>query len=79
MLILCYPGVPKPYSDSDGAGKADRLVSAQPLKFSSSYNLRKLNNLPYHLIHAGQRDILKKATLINLEFLLIKLKACSLK
>ena len=42
------------------------------------YNLRKLNELPYHLLQANQMDILKMQTLFNYEFTLCKLKATSL-
>ena len=36
---------------------AMRQVPAQPIKFGKSlYNTRKLNELPFHLIHSGQFD-----------------------
>ncbi|XP_041349706.1 NACHT domain- and WD repeat-containing protein 1-like [Gigantopelta aegis] len=69
-------GLSKPYKDSKGAsGTADRHVAAQPIKFDEIYNLRKLNNLPFHRITAGQVDLVKKECLCNFEFILAKLKA----
>ena len=42
-------------------------------------NLRKLNELPYHLLHSNQLDKLKTEVLINYEWTLAKLKATSLR
>ncbi|KAK3601003.1 hypothetical protein CHS0354_008112 [Potamilus streckersoni] len=52
-----------------------RLVSAQPL---NENNLRKLNNLPFHRLKAGQLLQLKKECLCNCMFLLMKLRATNL-
>ena len=67
---------------SSPSGSADRLVPAQPLIFDGRdgngkprYNLRKLNNLPWHLMQAGDLVHLKKIYLFNLDFLQAKLHA----
>ena len=70
----------KPYTDKSGkAAKADRIVSPQPLKFGDSFNLRKLNNLPYHAMEARDKDLLKKECLLNFSFLQSKLIACGVR
>ena len=75
----CFVGKKKPYTTAKGEkGEADRHVSSQPIKFGNSYNLRKLNNLPYHRTKAGQLELLKKDCLCNFDFLLNKLTATSL-
>ena len=57
----------------------DRRVASQPLLFELStpkrYNLRKLNNLPFHLANAGfeHRELLKDICLFNYEWLHAKL------
>ncbi|KAL3870807.1 hypothetical protein ACJMK2_038847 [Sinanodonta woodiana] len=75
---------PKPFTyitkndkgkDETQKGNEVRFVSAQPLK---KKNLRKLNNLPYHRLKAGQLDLLKKECLCNFMFLLKKLRARNL-
>lgn len=78
-------GSGKPYVDKDGQTVLkDRLVARQPLTFSNEgekraiFNLRKLNELPHHLLHAGDLKKLKEETLCNFEFLLAKLRATSL-
>lgn len=75
----------KPYVNNDGQTVLkDRLVAEQPLMFHSEngtgaiFNLRKLNELPYHLLHAGDLKSLNEETLFNFEFLLAKLRATSL-
>ncbi len=52
--------------------EADRCVTPQPLKVQ---NRRKLNALPYHLLHSGRVEPLKKNCLLNFEFLFTKLRA----
>ena len=53
-----------------------RYVSKQPVMFDNgSYNLRKLNQLPYHLLNAGELNVLKDKVLCNYEFLLAKISA----
>ena len=54
---------------------ADRCVAPQPLAVR---NKRKLHALPYHLLHSGRVDPLKKNCLLNFEFLLTKLKALNI-
>ena len=78
-------GAAKPFADKNGATVLkDRLVARQPLMFHNEkenkavYNLRKLSELPYHLLHAGNLKRLKEETLCNFEFLLAKLRATSL-
>lgn len=78
-------GAGKPYVDKDGQTVfKDRLVAKQPLTFSNEkekrevFNLRKLNELPHHLLHAGDLKRLKEETLCNFEFLLAKLRGTSL-
>ena len=64
--------------DSKGKeGEADRLVAAQPYKFESGWNLRKLMELPTHLVAAGDVEVLKTEALMNLDWLLSKLSATS--
>ncbi len=43
------------------------------------YNMRKLNELPYHLLKSQQSTVLKKECLCNFEFLLCKISATSLR
>ena len=43
------------------------------------YNLRKLNELPWHLLRSQQTDFLKTVCLMNYDFLLAKLLAMSLR
>nr|KAG5694295.1 hypothetical protein BaRGS_032013 [Batillaria attramentaria] len=73
-------GNPKPYTDKSGkAGQANRNVGQQPLKFDHSFNLRKLNNLPFHSGLAQQREMLKRDCLLNFAFLQTKLQACGVR
>ncbi|XP_077862128.1 NACHT domain- and WD repeat-containing protein 1-like [Saccoglossus kowalevskii] len=78
-------GVKKPFEYTDAQVKkfnrpkkdeADRKVAPQPLVFGtagSHFNIRKLEQLPYHLIHAGDADVLKQHTLCNFSFLISKI------
>ncbi|XP_077862132.1 NACHT domain- and WD repeat-containing protein 1-like [Saccoglossus kowalevskii] len=78
-------GVKKPFEYTDAQVKkfnrpkqdaADRKVAPQPLVFGTAgthFNIRKLEQLPYHLIHAGNPDALKEYTLCNFYFLISKL------
>lgn len=71
-------GIKKPYKDKSGkAFEEDRLVAAQPLMFGSTFNVRKLNNLPYHRIKADQIEALKTECLYNFKFIFCKLLATS--
>ncbi|XP_067673031.1 NACHT and WD repeat domain-containing protein 2-like [Haliotis asinina] len=73
-------GVQKPYTDKQGTErKADRHVTAQQLRFGDSYNLRLLNNLPFHRLRAGQLALLKEECLCNFNFLQAKLVATGLR
>ena len=56
---------------------AVRYVAAQPLKFESEWNVRKLMELPEHIIKCGDLQVLKDEVLCNLHWLLAKLKATS--
>lgn len=58
---------------------ADRQVSSQPLKFSKSvFNLRKLSEMPFHLIHSGHTYTLNSEVLFNFEWIQGKLQGQSL-
>ncbi|XP_022788384.1 NACHT domain- and WD repeat-containing protein 1-like [Stylophora pistillata] len=76
-------GVKKSYVDKGGKKMAmDRLVPKQPLMFDVSedkpiFNLRKLSELPHHLLHSKQIEKLKQDTLCNFEFLLAKVQGSS--
>ena len=76
-------GVKKSYVDKEGKKMAvDRLVPKQPLMFDVSeekpiFNLRKLSEVPHHLLHSKQIDKLKQDTLCNFEFLLAKVQGSS--
>ncbi|CAC5426735.1 unnamed protein product [Mytilus coruscus] len=64
----------KPFVNrNDGKDSTDRYVASQPIKYDSTYNGRKLGNLPYHLIMNGNISRLKEECLLNVEFLTSKL------
>ncbi|XP_076472592.1 NACHT domain- and WD repeat-containing protein 1-like [Babylonia areolata] len=70
-------GKPKPYTDKKGnSSQADRIVSPQPFMFGNSFNLRKLNNLPFHALQARNVGQLKTECLLNFQFLQAKIIAC---
>ena len=46
---------------------------------TTTFNLRKLNELPYHLIKAEDIELLKRECLCNYEFLLAHLRALGLR
>ncbi|MBN3275139.1 NWD1 protein, partial [Polyodon spathula] len=59
---------------------ADRKVASQPLWFTDNVaNLRKLRELPFHLLHAGRRDELKHSFIGNMEWLVCKTRACGIR
>ena len=66
--------------------EADRKVPLQPLIFGPdsedpekiNYNLRKLSEMPYHLVESHQFNDLKKEVLLNYNWLHAKLSAMSL-
>ena len=67
----------KPYTDKKGQqGEADRVAAPQPLKFGTHYNLRKLMELPIHLVRA-KMDEIKTHVLCNVEWLMAKFSATS--
>lgn len=76
-------GAKKPFQDKSGKKMSlDRLVPKQPLVFDANddkpiFNLRKLSELPHHLLHSNQLQTLKQEALCNFEFLLAKLRALS--
>ena len=80
LAMICFSGKKKPYTSRDGIViEEDRHVSAQPLKFDNNeFNLRVLNNLPYHRLKSGQLDLLKQNCLTNIHFAITKLEALSL-
>ncbi|XP_072123382.1 NACHT domain- and WD repeat-containing protein 1 [Mobula birostris] len=60
--------------------QADRKVSAQPLTFGDAVvNLRKLSELPKHLVNAGRIDELKQEILGNMEWIVCKMQAMGMK
>ena len=65
-------------------GASDRNVPIQPLYFLGDdktvtrYNLRKLNETPFHLIRSSRYDDLYKEVLFNFRWLHAKLKSMSL-
>ena len=78
-------GAKKPFTNKDGNEiSMDRLVPRQPLLFDSSggdkqiYNLRKLSELPFHLLLSGNLEKMKDECLCNFEFLLAKAQGASL-
>ncbi|KAL4232336.1 hypothetical protein ACF0H5_009907 [Mactra antiquata] len=75
-----WAGTKKPYTNAKGEHlEEDRQVSAQPLKFGDNeYNIRALNNLPYHRIHGEQGKLLEEQCLSNVDFLINKLEAVGL-
>ncbi|XP_033638665.1 NACHT domain- and WD repeat-containing protein 1-like isoform X1 [Asterias rubens] len=81
-----WGNIKKPFPGNDGG--AERFVDPMPLVWNHLFpngeskpvnNLRKLNELPYHLLHSNQLDKLKTEVLINYEWTLAKLKATSLR
>jgi NACHT domain- and WD repeat-containing protein len=75
---------------SSADGEADRKVPAQPLIFATKntqgsmssslvrYNLRKLSELPFQLIHSQREDDLYQHVLFNYNFLHAKLSCMPL-
>ncbi|KAK3733109.1 hypothetical protein QZH41_007442 [Actinostola sp. cb2023] len=58
---------------------ADRQVASQPLLFAKDvYNLRKLSELPFHLIKAEKLGTLKNEVLFNFEWINAKIHGQSL-
>ena len=58
---------------------ANTQVAEQPLKFSERiYNVRKLSEMPFHMLLSGQIEKLKSISLCNFEWLHTKLIAMSL-
>ncbi|XP_076450611.1 NACHT domain- and WD repeat-containing protein 1-like [Babylonia areolata] len=82
-----WAGKPKPYTGSEKG--ADRLVAPQPFFLEPEesqhdgtdrvYNLRKINELPYHLFHAQLFVELKTGCLLHFEWILAKLCGTSVK
>ena len=57
---------------------ASRHVAPQPIQFSKEvYNVRKLNELPYHLLLSKQLEKLKTIALCNFHWLLTKITVTS--
>ena len=72
---------------SEVKGEADRMVPPQPLVFGIDslaieakviYNLRKLSELPHHLVMSRMNFELNKQVLFNYDWLYAKLSATSL-
>ena len=75
----------KAFQNKQGdSGEKQRLVPTQPNMFSKKeetpeiFNYRKLNELPYHLVHAGELQMLKDRALLNFDFLLSKIRGIGL-
>ncbi|KAK2141642.1 hypothetical protein LSH36_1062g00016 [Paralvinella palmiformis] len=79
---------PKPYQGNEIGSK--RYTLGQPLyripesgatdgDTTRVYNIRRLNELPYHFIHSQQMSLLKKECLCNFEFLLAKISGIGLR
>ena len=85
FLGLWANGTKKPFKGKDGAIQLmDRLVASQPIIFQSAHhcsstvssiNLRKLSELPFHLLMSNDIELLKKECLCNYEFLLNHLRS----
>ena len=77
---LRMTGKKKPFESRKGeVGEEDRHVSQQPYKYGDKlYNMRALNNIPYHRLKAEQVDLLKEQCLTNIDFLRHKLEAFQL-
>eukprot|EP00058_Branchiostoma_floridae_P009028 XP_002594516.1 hypothetical protein BRAFLDRAFT_124973 [Branchiostoma floridae] len=59
---------------------ADRNVVPQPMKYDDNvFNRRKLNEVTFHLLHAGRMDDIFEHTLGNLDFMNTKIDAFSVK
>ncbi|XP_068761739.1 NACHT domain- and WD repeat-containing protein 1-like [Montipora capricornis] len=59
--------------------ESDRQVSGQPLMFSKSvFNLRKLSEMPFHLIHSRQTSLLENEVMFNFEWIHGKIQGQSL-
>ena len=57
----------------------DRFVSPQPLAFGETFNLRKMTQLPLYLLLLYDTEQMKTLVACNVEFLVAKLKAMSVK
>lgn len=75
---------PKPYPGNSRG--ALRYVSHQPMYYEIPndngerfYNIRKTNELPYHLLNSQQMESFKNQTLCNFEWVLAKLCGTSLR
>ncbi|XP_070554535.1 NACHT domain- and WD repeat-containing protein 1-like [Ptychodera flava] len=81
FLGIWSDGKKKPYTTKSGVkGESDRLVASQPLVFGeNSFNLRKLSELPYHLMESEKLALLKEHVILNLDWLYTKIKATSLR
>ncbi|XP_040273389.1 NACHT domain- and WD repeat-containing protein 1 [Bufo bufo] len=58
---------------------ADRKVAPQPLWFSEDLpNLRKISELPYHLLNGGRFDELQREILGNMDWISSKIVSCGI-
>ena len=77
---MIITGKAKPYVDKNGKMcEKDRHLSSQPLKYDKNFNMRKLMELPLHLVNAEKLDILKEEVVCNLKWLLNKMLATSVR
>ena len=78
---------PKPHTGNDKGSR--RYVSPQPIYFEAEgaqmegfdrvYNIRHVNELPYHLLNSQQMDLYKSKALCNFEWAQAKLCGTSLR
>ncbi|XP_059150871.1 uncharacterized protein LOC131937445 isoform X2 [Physella acuta] len=78
-----WAGTPKPFTGNEKG--SDRLISHQELYFQPQqsktervYNLRRVNELPFHLLRSQQNALLKQHCLCSFEWMLAKLCGTSL-
>ena len=76
--INVFLDVEKEYRTKKGdTGKALRYVTSQPLKRGETYNMRKLEELPWQLVKAGMFNVFQQEIVLNLDWHLAKMNAFS--
>ena len=79
-IIILFIGQEKPFTSKKGvSGAANRYVTSQPLMRGVNFNLRKLEELPRHLLQAGMYLQFEKEVMFNLEWHFAKIRAFSLR
>ncbi|XP_071953424.1 NACHT and WD repeat domain-containing protein 2-like [Antedon mediterranea] len=78
MWLNGKPYKPSSYASEDEVLTINRGVAPQPLIYGQTrYNLRCVSELWFHLLHSGNVNQLKSASICNFEFLLAKIHATS--